>query len=65
MTFNDYNATMIWFGEGLATNLSNQFKKMEINCSLDDIIYGEGIAHSKKEAEQQAACDALKKAQKC
>lgn len=40
MTFNDYNATMIWFGEGLATNLSNQFKKMEINCSLDDIIYG-------------------------
>ena len=40
MTFNDYNATMIWFGEGLATNLSNQFKRMEINCSLEDIIYG-------------------------
>ncbi len=40
MTFNDYNATMIWFGEGLATNLSNQFKRMEINCSLDDVIQG-------------------------
>ena len=24
----------------MATNLSNQFKKMEINCSLEDIIYG-------------------------
>lgn len=40
MTFNDYNATMIWLGEGLATNLSNQFKKMEINCPLDDVIQG-------------------------
>lgn len=40
MTFNNYNGTMIWLGEGLATNLSNQFKKMEINCSLEDIIYG-------------------------
>ena len=40
ITFNDYNATMIWFGEGLATNLSNQFKKMEINCPLDDVIQG-------------------------
>ena len=29
---------------------------------IDDIIYGEGIAHSKKEAEQEAAKDALRKA---
>lgn len=40
MTFNNYNDTMIWLGEGLATNLSNQFTKMEINCSLKDIIEG-------------------------
>ena len=31
---------MVWFGEGLATNLSNQFTKLEINCSLDDILNG-------------------------
>ena len=29
---------------------------------IDDIIYGQGIAHSKKEAEQEAAKDALRKA---
>ncbi len=40
ITFNNYNGTMIWLGEGLATNLSNQFKKMEINCPLDDVIQG-------------------------
>ena len=28
---------------------------------IDDIIYGEGVAHSKKEAEQQAAKNALAK----
>lgn len=28
---------------------------------IDDVIYGTGIAHSKKEAEQEAAKDALKK----
>lgn len=30
---------------------------------IDNIIYGKGVAHSKKEAEQEAARDALKKAQ--
>ena len=30
---------------------------------IDDIVYGEGTAHSKKEAEQLAAKSALKKAQ--
>lgn len=29
---------------------------------IDDIIYGQGVAHSKKEAEQEAAKDALRKA---
>ncbi|MBO5096239.1 MAG: ribonuclease III [Bacilli bacterium] len=37
-------------------------KVFEVIAKIDDIIYGRGIAHSKKEAEQQAACDALKKA---
>ena len=40
ITYNNYNGSMIWFGEGLATNLSNQFTKLEINCSLDDLING-------------------------
>ena len=34
----------------------------KVVVKVDDIIYGEGVAHSKKEAEQSAACDALKKA---
>lgn len=38
-------------------------KTFKVIVKIDDIIYGEGIAHSKKEAEQNAACDALKKAQ--
>lgn len=37
-------------------------KEFEVIAKIDDIIYGRGIAHSKKEAEQRAACDALKKA---
>ena len=39
-------------------------KTFKVIVKVDDIVYGEGIAHSKKEAEQKAACDALKKAQK-
>ncbi len=38
-------------------------KTFEVVVKIDDIIYGTGVAHSKKEAEQQAARDALKKAQ--
>jgi len=37
-------------------------KEFEVIAKIDDIIYGRGIAHSKKEAEQRAASDALKKA---
>ena len=37
-------------------------KTFKIVVKVDDIIYGEGVAHSKKEAEQMAAKDALKKA---
>lgn len=38
-------------------------KTFKIVVKIDDIVYGEGIAHSKKEAEQLAAKSALKKAQ--
>ena len=38
-------------------------KTFTVVVKIDDIIYGEGVAHSKKLAEQNAACDALKKAQ--
>lgn len=38
-------------------------KTFTVNVMIDNIVYGTGIAHSKKEAEQEAAKDALKKAQ--
>nr|MBP3259338.1 ribonuclease III [Bacilli bacterium] len=38
-------------------------KTFKVVVKIDNIIYGTGVAHSKKEAEQQAAKDALKKAQ--
>ena len=38
-------------------------KEFTIEVRIDDMIYGVGTAHSKKEAEQLAAKDALKKAQ--
>lgn len=34
-----------------------------VEVKIDNIVYGKGIAHSKKEAEQEAAKDALRKAQ--
>ena len=38
-------------------------KTFSFDVKIDGIIYGSGTAHSKKEAEQLAAKDALKKAQ--
>ena len=38
-------------------------KTFKIVVKIDNIVYGEGVAHSKKEAEQLAAKSALKKAQ--
>ena len=38
-------------------------KTFTVEVRIDNIIYGKGTAHSKKEAEQIAAKDALKKAQ--
>lgn len=39
-------------------------KTFKMVVKIDDVIYGEGIARSKKEAEQNAAKDALKKSVK-
>ncbi len=36
-------------------------KEFTVEVRIDDIIYGRGVAHSKKQAEQNAAQDALKK----
>lgn len=38
-------------------------KIFTVEVKIDNIVYGKGTAHSKKEAEQEAAKDALKKAQ--
>lgn len=38
-------------------------KEFTVEVRIDNMIYGVGSAHSKKEAEQMAAKDALKKAQ--
>ena len=38
-------------------------KLFTVVVKIDGIVYGKGVAHSKKEAEQEAAHDALKKAQ--
>ncbi len=37
-------------------------KTFTVIVKIDDVIYGKGVAHSKKEAEQEAAKDALTKA---
>lgn len=36
-------------------------KIFTVEVKIDNIVYGRGVAHSKKEAEQEAAKDALKK----
>lgn len=36
-------------------------KTFTVEAKIDNIVYGRGVAHSKKEAEQEAAKDALKK----
>lgn len=38
-------------------------KVFTVEVKIDDVVYGRGSAHSKKEAEQMAAHDALTKAQ--
>ncbi len=38
--YNNHHPTMTWFTEALATNLSNQYDTININCSLEDILEG-------------------------
>ena len=37
-------------------------KRFKVNVLVDNIVFGTGIGRSKKEAEQNAAKDAIKKA---
>ena len=39
-------------------------REFTVEVMIDGIVYGKGISHSKKSAEQEAAKDALAKAQK-
>ncbi len=39
-------------------------KEFTVQVTIDNLVYGKGTAHSKKSAEQEAAKDALAKAQK-
>ncbi len=70
--FNDYKSVLQEFVQTDKRSLVYQVvdesgpahnKTFTIVVKIDDIIYGKGIAGSKKEAEQLAAKDALQKAQ--
>lgn len=71
--FDDYKSALQEFVQtdkkSLEYNLIGEMgpahnKKFKIEVKIDDIVYGTGVAHSKKAAEQAAAKDALNKAQK-
>lgn len=36
--YNDHHPSMIWFSEGIATYLSNQYHDLSLSCSLDTIM---------------------------
>ena len=38
--YNGNKDSMTWFSEALATNLSNQYRNLYFNCSLNDILDG-------------------------
>ena len=70
--FNDYKSILQEYVQTDKRSLEYVFvkeegpahnKTFEVVVKIDDIIYGRGSAHSKKEAEQEAAKDVLKKAQ--
>ena len=70
--FNDYKSVLQEYVQTDKRSLSYQVIKEEgpahnksftVTVKIDDIVYGTGSAHSKKEAEQEAAKDALKKSQ--
>ena len=68
--FSDYKSELQETVQDVQKNLVYELVKEEgpahdrsfvINVKIDDIVYGTGIGHSKKEAEQEAAKSALKK----
>ena len=70
--FNDYKSVLQEFVQTDKRSLSYEVvdetgpahnKTFTVVVKIDDILYGKGIAGSKKEAEQLAAKDALQKAQ--
>ena len=70
--FNDYKSILQEFVQTDKRSLHYEIinetgpahnKEFTVSVKIDDIVYGTGIAGSKKEAEQLAAKDALKKAQ--
>ncbi len=70
--FNDYKSILQEFVQTDKRSLHYEIinetgpahnKEFTVEVKIDDIIYGTGTAGSKKEAEQLAAKDALKKAQ--
>lgn len=38
--YNNYNPSMTWFSEALATNLAKQYNDLSLTCSLEDITNG-------------------------
>lgn len=70
--FNDYKSILQEFVQTDKRSLHYEIinetgpahnKEFTVSVKIDDIVYGTGTAGSKKEAEQLAAKDALKKAQ--
>ena len=70
LLFNDYKSELQEVVQDVQKNLVYTLiseegpahdRTFKVNVSIDDIVYGEGEGHSKKEAEQEAAKNALKK----
>ena len=70
MLFNDYKSELQEVIQDMQKKLRYELidetgpahnKSFKISVMIDDIVYGTGIGHTKKEAEQEAAKSALKK----
>lgn len=70
MLFNDYKSELQEVVQDLQKNLNYELvdetgpahdKRFTISVKIENIIYGTGVGHTKKEAEQEAAKSALKK----
>lgn len=68
--FSDYKSELQEMVQDLQKSLNYELlseegpshdKKFEICVKIDDIVYGKGFGHSKKEAEQESAKEALRK----